>query len=89
MQQGKPTESHESQKEIAAKAGYLTTAEAAKRAGVNVTTIYRLISKGTITAVSVGQQRYVVAKSLAAHYGAIKAIHDRIMEGIPVETSVK
>ena len=86
MQQGKPTES---QKEIAAQAGYLTTAEAAKRAGVNVTTIYRLINRKKIDAVSVGQQRYVVAESLAAHYGAIQAIHDRIMEGIPVEASVK
>jgi len=81
------TEQIESQKEIAAKAGYLTTAEAARRAGVNVTTIYRLISREKIKAVTVGQQRYVVARSLAAHYGAIKKIYDRIMADVQDETS--
>jgi excisionase family DNA binding protein len=77
----------ESQKDIAAKAGYLTTAEAARRAGVNVTTIYRLINRSKIESVTVGQQRFVIAKSLAAHYGAIQTIYDRIMAGVEDETS--
>lgn len=79
--------SHESQKEIAAKSGFLTTAEAARRAGVNVTTIYRLISRFKIESVTVGQQRYVIAKSLAAHYGAIPKIYARIMAGVEDETT--
>jgi len=88
MQSGKPTQ-NESQKEIAAKSGFLTTAEAARRAGVNVTTIYRLINRDKIEAVTVGQQRFVIAKSLAAHYGAIPKIYERIMAGVQDETSNK
>ena len=77
---------YETQKEIAAKAGYLTTAEAARRAGVNITTIYRLISRKKVEAIELGGQRYIIAKSLATHYGAIKKIYDRIMAGVEDET---
>lgn len=86
MPSGKPMHT-ESQKEIAAQAGFLSTAEAARRAGVNVTTIYRLIKREKIDAVTVGQQRFVIAKSLAAHYGAIPKIYERIMAGVQDETS--
>jgi excisionase family DNA binding protein len=74
------------QKELAAQSGYLTTGDAARRAGVNVTTIYRLIERGKVQAVVLGNQRFVVAKSLAQYYGAITKIYDRIMAGVD-ETS--
>jgi len=77
------------QRDIVIREGYLTVAEAARRAGVNTTNIYRLMRRGKVQTVTIGEKHYVVAKSLAAYYGPIQAIRARIMEGIVDETDGK
>jgi len=72
----------ESQQELLLQHGYLLPSDAAQRAGVNMSTIYRMIKQGKIEAVRVGQYSYVVAKSLAAYYSEVKLLRDRILAGV-------
>ena len=72
-----------SQQEHMLKHGYLLPSDAAQRAGVNMSTVYRMIKRGKIASVKVGQYSYVDAKSLAAYYSEVKHLRDRILEGLP------
>jgi excisionase family DNA binding protein len=50
------------------RAGYMTVHEAARRAGVHATTIYRLIDSGTVGGLRIGRFRFVHAAQLGAYY---------------------
>lgn len=68
---------------IARRSGYFFVEEAAKRACVNVTTIYRLINRGHLDTLEFGSSTLVSAQSLLAYYGQLREMHRRISAGVP------
>ena len=71
---------------MAIRAGYLTTSEAARRACVSITTIYRLINRGNLDTIEFGSITLVSVKSLCAYYGQLKEMRNRITAGVPKTT---
>lgn len=68
---------------MAVRSGYFTISEAARRACVNQTTIYRLMWRGNLETIDFGSIKLISAKSLLAYYGQLKEMRDRIAKGVP------
>ena len=73
---------HSKQIDIMREGGYLSVSEAADRAGVNTATIYRMISTEKVEIARSGQQIFILATSLANHYGEAPPIYNSILEGV-------
>lgn len=76
----------ETQRALMLRNGYLTANESADRVGVNVATVYRMISSEKVKTCKAGKLTYIYALSLAEHYKEAPPIYARIMKGIDAST---